>query len=60
MRIEVGYGLEGQIPDAAAARIIRSFMTPALKRGDYDLAVESACMRAPPNRRTVHDTNRAA
>lgn len=43
VRIEVGYGLEGQIPDAAAARIIRTFLTRVLQRGDYDLAVESAC-----------------
>ena len=29
MRIEVGYGLEGTLTDAQAARIIRDAMTPA-------------------------------
>jgi len=36
MRIEVGYGLEGVLPDAIAARIIRNVMTPRFKAGDYD------------------------
>src|SRR5688572_28062250 len=36
MRIEVGYGLEGTLTDAAAARIIRDRMTPRLKDNDYD------------------------
>jgi uncharacterized protein len=36
MRIEVGYGLEGVMPDAIAARIVRSVMTPRFKDGDYD------------------------
>jgi uncharacterized protein len=36
MRIEVGYGLEGAMPDAIAARIIRNVMTPAFKANDYD------------------------
>jgi uncharacterized protein len=36
MRIEVGYGLEGVLPDATAARIIRNVMTPRFKDGDYD------------------------
>ena len=36
MRIEVGYGLEGTLPDAIAARIIRNVMTPRFKDGDYD------------------------
>ena len=36
MRIEVGYGLEGVLPDAVAARIIRNVMTPRFKDGDYD------------------------
>jgi uncharacterized protein len=34
MRIEVGYGLEGDLPDALAGRIIRDIMAPALRRGD--------------------------
>jgi uncharacterized protein len=36
MRIEVGYGLEGTLPDAVAARVIRNVMTPRFKQGDYD------------------------
>ncbi len=39
MRIEVGYGLEGTLPDAAAARIVRERMTPRFKRGDFDAGV---------------------
>ncbi len=39
MRIEVGYGLEGTLPDVAAARIIRNVMTPAFKAGDYDKGI---------------------
>ena len=35
MRIEVGYGLEGALPDATANRIIQQDITPAFKRGDY-------------------------
>ncbi len=36
MRIEVGYGLEGTLTDAVAARIIRDRMTPRFKANDYD------------------------
>ncbi len=35
MRIEVGYGLEGAIPDVMAGRIIRNVLTPAFREGDY-------------------------
>ena len=34
-RIEVGYGLEGAIPDAAASRIIREYLAPKLRGNDY-------------------------
>jgi uncharacterized protein len=37
--IEVGYGLEGQVPDAVAARIIGDVMAPRLRAGDRDGAV---------------------
>jgi len=40
MRIEVGYGLEGTMPDAAAGNIIRTWMTPAFKAGNYDKGIE--------------------
>ncbi len=36
MRIEVGYGLEGDLPDALAKRIIDYEMTPAFRNGDFD------------------------
>lgn len=35
MRIEVGYGLEGAIPDVMAGRIIREILTPSFKNGNY-------------------------
>jgi len=35
VRIEVGYGLEGAIPDAATARIIREYIGPKFRTGDY-------------------------
>ena len=35
MRIEVGYGLEGAIPDIAAGRIINEYITPAFRSGNY-------------------------
>jgi uncharacterized protein len=35
VRIEVGYGLEGAIPDAATARIIREYIAPKFRDNDY-------------------------
>ncbi len=35
VRIEVGRGLEGAIPDAAAARIIREYIAPKFRANDY-------------------------
>ena len=40
MRIEVGYGLEGTLPDGAAGDIIRTWMTPAFKAGNYDKGID--------------------
>jgi len=40
MRIEVGYGLEGTLPDGAAGGIIRTWMTPAFKAGNYDKGIQ--------------------
>jgi uncharacterized protein len=34
-RIEVGYGLEGAVPDAATARIRRELIEPRFKAGDF-------------------------
>ncbi len=36
MYLQVGYGLEGAIPDALAKRIIEEVIAPAFRRGDYD------------------------
>lgn len=35
VRIEVGYGLEGAIPDAIAKRIIEERITPRFREGDF-------------------------
>jgi uncharacterized protein len=35
LRIEVGYGLEGVIPDAVAKRIISEHMAPHFRNGDF-------------------------
>src|SRR3546814_17543287 len=35
VRIEVGYGLEGVVPDAIANRIIDETIVPRFKPGDY-------------------------
>jgi len=39
MRIEVGYGLEGTLTDAAAMRIVRDVMTPHFKANEFDSGV---------------------
>ena len=41
MRIEVGRGLEGAIPDAIAKRIIAEVVTPHFKAGDFPGGVEA-------------------
>ncbi len=35
LRLEVGYGLEGAIPDAIAKRVISEVITPYFKTGDF-------------------------
>lgn len=35
MRIEVGYGLEGAIPDIMANRVINDVLTPSFRAGDF-------------------------
>jgi uncharacterized protein len=42
MRIEVGEGLEGVLPDAICSRIIRNEMAPNFRRNDYDAGVTAA------------------
>ncbi len=39
MRIEVGQGLEGDLPDVIAKRIIADVVTPYFKRQEYDFGV---------------------
>jgi uncharacterized protein len=36
LRLEVGYGLEGALPDATANRIIEDEIEPHFRRGDFD------------------------
>ena len=42
VRLEVGYGLEGALPDALAGQIIRNELVPAFREGDYDRGVLKA------------------
>ncbi|MFC2085325.1 TPM domain-containing protein [Bacteroidota bacterium] len=41
MRIEVGYGLEGALPDVLASSILRNEVAPHFKRGNYFAGVVS-------------------
>ena len=41
VRIEVGYGLEGTLPDSAAGSIIRNVMTPQFKNGAFDAGISA-------------------
>jgi uncharacterized protein len=45
VRLEVGYGLEGQLPDAVASRIIQETILPRIKAGDADGAVTAGVDR---------------
>jgi uncharacterized protein len=36
LRLEVGYGLEGVLPDAVASRIIREIVVPRFRNNDYE------------------------
>jgi uncharacterized protein len=40
-RIEVGYGLEGKVPDATASRILNEVILPRIGAGDRDGAVQA-------------------
>jgi uncharacterized protein len=42
VRIEVGYGLEGRIPDATAHRVIQSHMLPAFRAAHYGDGIKAA------------------
>ncbi len=42
LRLEVGYGLEGQLTDAMSRRILDNIVTPAFKQGDFAGGLERA------------------
>jgi uncharacterized protein len=44
MRIEVGQGLEGVVPDAISSRIIRNEMAPLFREGNYDEGVKAGVL----------------
>lgn len=39
VRIEVGYGLEGKLTDAASATIINQIITPAFRQGQFETGI---------------------
>lgn len=41
MRLEVGYGLEGAIPDAIAKRVIEEIIAPYFKKGDFAAGINA-------------------
>lgn len=45
VRIEVGYGLEGALPDADASRIIQETIIPKMRAGDVDGAIQGGVDR---------------
>ena len=66
MRIEVGYGLEGAIPDAIAKRIISEIISPEFKKGNYYSGVDAGIgsmiriiggEQLPPPQKTSNSTS---
>lgn len=45
VRLEVGYGLEGILPDAACKRILDETILPEFKSGDYEAGIENGVYR---------------
>ncbi|ABD08648.1 Protein of unknown function DUF477 [Rhodopseudomonas palustris HaA2] len=45
LRIEVGYGLEGALPDVTAKRIIDEIITPKFRTGDFAGGIEAGVDR---------------
>jgi uncharacterized protein len=41
-RIEVGYGLEGVVTDAISSRVIREYLAPHFREGDYAGGIDAA------------------
>lgn len=46
MRFEVGYGLEGALPDATAKRIIDEIIAPLFREGDFSGGINAGVDRA--------------
>jgi uncharacterized protein len=42
LRIEVGYGLEGDVTDAFSSQVIRNVLTPALRAGNAESGIQRA------------------
>jgi len=45
VRLEVGYGLEGALPDATARRIVDEYILPRFKQGDFYGGMEAGLNR---------------
>lgn len=45
LRIEVGYGLEGAIPDAIARRVIDEVIVPRFREGDYAGGIDAGVIQ---------------
>ncbi len=45
LRLEVGYGLEGVIPDAVAKRLIAETISPYFKSGDFEGGINAGVMQ---------------
>jgi uncharacterized protein len=70
IRIEVGYGLEGDVPDVLVSRIIREVMVPAIRQNDLGFGITRAVsaitaatggqgvVLPPPRRTRGHDPAR--
>ena len=63
MRIEVGYGLEGVLPDGLSGQIIRQQFVPAFAKGDYEGGVAAGVTRVAEivrRNHTLTDSERQA
>ena len=49
VRFEVGYGLEGKLPDVVAFRIIKQQIIPAFKEGDFTTGIAAGVVSAIRN-----------
>jgi uncharacterized protein len=45
VRIEVGYGLEGALPDATAKRIVEEYIVPRFRQGDFSGGISTGVDR---------------